>query len=160
MKPPTVQTDSQPSEPRTSAQRLRLSRVRQAVVTSVPVMGIVASMHGLGMLDRAAMVLLEALIGLQMLGFVAMVRLGFNLKLRDPSMTAAQVVGASSVLLLGAYFATYDGRAIMLMLILLVFAFASYRYGVAGLMRLSGLLLLLVAIEQTAAAVLRADPIS
>lgn len=155
-----AEIDLKPSAQQASAQRLRLARVRQAVVTSLPVMGIVAGMHWFGMLQPAAMLLLEALILAQMAGFAAAVYTGLNLKLRDPSMTAAQVVGASSVLLLGAYFATADGRAIALMMLPLVFAFASYRYGAAGLMRLSGVLLALTAIEQTAAVVLRADPIA
>ena len=144
--------------PDARAQRLRLRRVLHASATTVPVMGIVACMYALDMIGPQATVALLGLMLALVAGFVAVVASGLNRLFQDPSLTMPQIVSAACVLLLASAVASEQGRAIPLILIPLVFAFAPYRYGVAALLRLAMVLLALAVAKQVVVAMLWPHP--
>ena len=70
--------------------------------------------------------------------FFAILRSGLNLRMPDPSLSYEMLVAALAVILYGVAAAGRDGRALLLMLVL-PFVFAMFRFGTRALLVLSAL---------------------
>lgn len=111
-------------------QRIRLNRFGMAIATYAVVIGAAAivSQIGLGSMSRSQWVAFVALaIGIN-LGFYGLFRWNLNLRFRDPSLTAAQII-VSSLWGLLALHGLPGARPLVLMFFLPAFSF--------GLLRLS-----------------------
>jgi len=107
-------------------QAVRMRRFFMAAGTSVLVIGVLLAWHLLGMLKRGPFVLISVLIVFWILAFYGLFRTGSNRKWADASLTLPQMA-ASSLTLLGAMYAADRGRAVFLLLLLMVFMFGVLR---------------------------------
>lgn len=103
-----------------------MRRFFMAAGTSVLVIGVLLIWHLLGMLKRGPFLLISALIVFWILAFYWLFRTGSNRKWADASLTLPQMA-AASLTLLGAMYAADRGRAIFLLLLLMVFMFGVLR---------------------------------
>lgn len=97
-----------------------------AAGTSVLVIGVLLIWHLVGMLERVPPLLISALIVFWILAFYWVFRTGTNRKWADPSVTLPQMA-ASSLTLLGAMYTADRGRAVFLLLLMMVFMFGVLR---------------------------------
>jgi diguanylate cyclase (GGDEF)-like protein/PAS domain S-box-containing protein len=112
-----------------------------ASVTSLLVIGIFYAAHLLGALSGAAVLASGAAIVMFIGGFYAMFRSGMNRRLADPSMTLAQMLAATLVVL-GTMYAAQADRSIFLVLLLMVFMFGVLRFDSRALLGCAAFILL------------------
>jgi signal transduction histidine kinase/CheY-like chemotaxis protein len=84
-------------------QHLRTRRYLQASAFSLLYLVVLAIFHNQGKIDDATLVEACALVGGLILAFFALFRLGLNLRFRDPSLTAMQVLAAVFTMLFVFY---------------------------------------------------------
>ena len=135
------------AKPRDSLQWLRIQRTAFAALASLGVVGVIAMLAWTGLLPIRWFLSGTGAIALQCLVFLGLLLGGFNKRFKDPSMTIAQMFGAAMTLLVIAHAASPGGRSVVMMLIPLAFAFATFRFGFVRLMRHAGALVLLMALE-------------
>ncbi|RYF51960.1 MAG: hypothetical protein EOO38_01745 [Cytophagaceae bacterium] len=82
--------------------------------------------YGLGMLQGKPLLVISAATLLLLLGFFWIFRTGLNMRCADASLTLAQIV-AASVTMLGAAYAADSGRAVFLVLLVMVCLFGALR---------------------------------
>lgn len=103
-------------------QILRLHRYFAAAGTSLLAIGLLFSCQVQGVLSSAAFLQIAAAILLAMLVFYTVFRSGLNLQLSDPSLTEAQMLTATVVVLCAMYSAN-SGRGAFLILLLMAYLF-------------------------------------
>lgn len=107
-----------------------------AVGSSFGAVALLICMTLTGLLPFRALVLATALVAIFCVLFLGLLKMGFNYRMKDPSMTTPQVLASALVLLVVAYQATPHGHTIALLTIPVAFGFASFRYGSVDLLRL------------------------
>lgn len=121
-----------------------------AVAASLGAIAVLVCMNLTDLLPTKALVSASVLIVLSCVVFLGLLKVGFNYKLKDPSMTTPQVLTSALVLLVVAYQATPQGHTIALMTIPVAFGFASFRFGLIDLLRLFWLVCGMATIEVAA----------
>ena len=116
------------------AQALCINRYMIAAGTSLLVIALLLACHLLGFLSSAAFYRSSALILLAVLTFYIAFRSGFNQRFTDPSLTSAQMLVAT-VVVLSTMYAADGGRAVYIVVMIMIFLF--------GVLRLTGRALLL-----------------
>ena len=119
---------------------MRLKRHRMAAATSVLVLGILYAAHLQGALSTAAMMVGGAAIVAFVAIFYFLFQTGLNQRFADPSLTLAQMLSAT-IVLLGTMYAADAGRSMFLLLLLMVFMFGVLRFDTRGLLRYAAFLL-------------------
>ncbi|MEZ5741904.1 MAG: diguanylate cyclase [Burkholderiaceae bacterium] len=143
---------------RDHSQSLRIQRTAFAALASLGVIGVIAMLAWTGLLATRWFFAGAGAIALQCMVFLGLMLGGVNKRFRDPSMTIPQMFGAALTLLMIAHAASPAGRSVVMMLIPLAFAFATFRFGFLRLMRYAAALVMLMSFE--AAMYLRsADPL-
>lgn len=123
-------------------QALRIRRFFSASITSLLIILALAYANQTGVLTQSVFLISTGLVlGFNFLTF-GLLRSGLNLRFRDPSLTAEQILMASGTLFFVAYHAG-PARAVFLVVVLLVFLF--------GVLRLSARKLLVIAVFDAAA---------
>jgi len=116
-----------------STQAIHLQRHRMAAATSLLVIGILFAATLLDALPRAAFVVSSLAVVLCILVFYGVFRSGLNQRFRDPSLTLAQMLTASLVVLATMY-AAEGGHGIFPLLLLMAFIFGVLRFGTRTLL--------------------------
>lgn len=113
------------------AQRLRLRRMAFSIggAAALTVVMLLLFLHGAVRLDAVEFALLHALLWLVNLAFPLIIRVNLNLRLRDPSMTLAQMLWATLSTFVLLYFVD-EARHLMLMVYLLAMMFGAFRLDV------------------------------
>jgi diguanylate cyclase (GGDEF)-like protein/PAS domain S-box-containing protein len=106
---------------------LRLKRHGMAAAISLLVIGVLYAAHLYGSLSWAAFLGSSAAIVFFVAGFQIVFRIGWNQRFADPSLTLAQMLAATTVVL-GTLFAADGQRAIFLLLLQIVFVFGALRF--------------------------------
>ena len=119
---------------------MRLKRHRMAAATSMLVLGILYAAHLQGALSTAAMMVGGAAIVAFVAIFYFLFQTGLNQRFADPSLTLAQMLSAT-IVLLGTMYAADAGRSMFLLLLLMVFMFGVLRFDTRGLLRYAAFLL-------------------
>jgi len=116
----------------TQAQRLRLRRTAYAIggAAALTVVLVLLFLRGSVRLDGSEFALLNALFWMVNFSFLLAIRTGVNLRLRDPSMTLAQMLWATLSTFVLLYFVD-EARHLVLMVYLLAMMFGAFRLGVA-----------------------------
>jgi diguanylate cyclase (GGDEF)-like protein/PAS domain S-box-containing protein len=121
------------SDIRSTRQSLRLYRHRLATATSLLVIAVLFVAHLLGALPWAAFAGGASAIVLCVLAFYVAFRSGLNQRFNDQSLTLAQMVAATFIVLATMYSA--DGaRAVFLLFLFMVFLFGVLRFGTRTLL--------------------------
>lgn len=110
-----------------AAQALRLRRYFQAVAASLIVLAFFAGLYAVGKMLLAGLAWAAATIVTCFVVFFAIIRSNLNLKFRDPSLTAAQMVSAFLVIISTGYFINSAGRDVIIPILLMIFYFGIYR---------------------------------
>lgn len=128
------------TEKSTAVQSLRLQRNRMAAATSLLVLGILYAAHLFGALSAAVLLASGSAILLCVLVFAAIFRSGLNRRFSDPSLTLPQMLAATTVVLATMY-AADSGRAVFLLLLMMVFMFGVLRFDTRALLAYAAFLL-------------------
>ena len=121
-------------------QALRMRRFFMAAGTSLLATGLMFACYRLGFLSSAAFYQSASLVLLAVLAFYLVFRSGLNLRFSDASLTAAQMLASSFVILYTMYAA--DGaRAVFLVLLLMIFLFGVLRLTTRALLVYAGFIL-------------------
>ena len=121
-------------------QALRLRRHRMAAATSVLVAFVMLAAHLLGALSAQVFLASATAILLFVLGFYAVFRSGLNRRFADPSLTLAQILAATAVVVCTMY-AAESARAVFAILLLMVFLFGVLRFATRALLAYAILIL-------------------
>jgi diguanylate cyclase (GGDEF)-like protein len=114
--------------PKNSPQQAhRLRRFFVGVATSLLVLYFMAVVHVHGYMELRGLQWSAAISLLASALFYGLFRSGFNLRFRDPSLTAAQILGAFIATLIAAYHTQSDARSVYLPVLLMSFFFGIYR---------------------------------
>jgi len=114
--------------PRDNAlQAHRIKRYFLAVGTSLLVFYFMAVVHFHGYLDLIGLQWCAAAMLFLFVLFYVLLRSGLNLRFDDPSLTSAQIISASFVTMIAAYYTKSDARDVLLPVILMCFYFGIYR---------------------------------
>jgi diguanylate cyclase (GGDEF)-like protein/PAS domain S-box-containing protein len=122
-------------------QSLRLQRYKMAATVSLLVIGILYLAYVFGSLPRASFIAGSVSIVLCVLGFHLAFRWGFNQRFADPSLTLAQMLAATLVIL-GTMYEAQGGRAVFLLLLQMVFVFGALRFDTRMLLAYAAFVLL------------------
>ena len=114
-------------------QALRMQRYVMAAGSSFLAIGLLFACFVLGVLPGAAFCQSAALILLAVLVFYILFRSGVNQRFCDPSLTLAQMLTASAVTLYAMY-AADGGRAVFLVLLLMIFLFGVFQLTIRALL--------------------------
>lgn len=109
------------------AQEHRIRRYLAAAGTSALALVLLALLWRQGYLAFAGLACSAGAIAFFVLLFYVLLRSGLNLRLEDPSLTAAQMASAIAVLCIAMFYATPVGRGAILLLVPLVFLFGVFR---------------------------------
>ena len=112
-----------------------------AAATSLLAVGILFAAHLQGAVSGTATLVAGAVIVLLVLLFYGLFRSGLNRRFADPSLTLPQMIAASLVVLAVMYVAE-AGRALFLLLLLMVYMFGVLRFDTRALLRYAVFLLL------------------
>jgi diguanylate cyclase (GGDEF)-like protein/PAS domain S-box-containing protein len=132
--------DAGSNVPRNADQSLRLQRYGMARSVSLLVIGLLYAAYLLGMLRWTPFLGTVAAILVCVLGFEVAFRSGFNRRFADPSLTLAQML-ASSVVVLGTMYTADGGRAVFLLLLQIIFIFGALRFDTRKLLAYAGFVL-------------------
>lgn len=132
--PPPERIDEQ----RQAMQRLRLRRALMGSATYVATLLLAFCVHLLGLLEFQRLLHYAIAVLVLNLLFLGAILSGFNLRLRDPGMTIAQIVVSALPALYVMYFVQApQARVGFLMLGLATLLFAVFRFGLRGALYLS-----------------------
>ena len=108
-------------------QAVRLRRYFFVVMTSLLVLLFIAVLHLCGYLEARGVQLSAAGIFICFAVFYGLFRSGINLRCPDPSLTSAQMMSATVVIIFAAYHTQSDARSVFLPVLLMIFYFGIYR---------------------------------
>lgn len=108
-------------------QALRIRRYLLAVVTTLLVLYFLAVVHIHGYMEWQGLKFSAIAMLVCVIGFYAAFRSGLNLRFRDASLTAAQMLSAFFVITMSAYFIDKEARGVVLPILLMIFYFGVYR---------------------------------
>jgi PAS domain S-box-containing protein len=118
--PQLAQTDT------ASQQALRVRRFLIAVASYLLAIAVMGLGAGFGIWGTDVVVAYTVLVACTNIAFYLILRSGLNLKLSDPSLTAAQITAAIGALLFAAYHAG-PARGILMLWVIMIFLFAVFR---------------------------------
>jgi signal transduction histidine kinase/CheY-like chemotaxis protein len=122
-------------------QALRMQRYVMAAGSSFLAIGLLFACSVLGVLPGAAFYRSAALILAAILVFYIVFRSGLNQRFSDPSLTVPQMLSASAVTLYAMY-AADGGRAVFLVLLLMIFLFGVFQLTIRALLVYAAAILL------------------
>lgn len=118
---------SKPVRTEREKQRHRISRYLQSLASSVIVVAMMAGMAAVGMMEWAGFFYTTAGVLLACAFFAVLFILGINQRARDPSLTAQMMAASLTMLTVGMFFSSSDGRGLVLMIYLVSFIFGILR---------------------------------
>ena len=127
-----------PDDPK---QAVRLRRFYMAASTSMLVLFLVFVCSWLGFINSQVLLIAGCMIIFIMTFFYFLFRTKLNLKFRDPSMTAAQML-ASSLTMVYVMHNAGAARGIFLIVILMIFVFGVFRLSAREFLQIAGIVLL------------------
>jgi PAS domain S-box-containing protein len=107
-------------------QALRVRRFLIAVASYLLAIAVMGLGAGFGIWGTDVVVAYTVLVACTNIAFYLILRSGLNLKLADPSLTAAQIAAAIGALLFAAYHAG-PARGILMLWVIMIFLFAVFR---------------------------------
>ena len=133
-----------PADP---AQRLRITRLFMSVFAWCAALLLIALYDALGMAaDEAVWLFGTGLLVLNVL-FYAMIRSGFNLRFKDPSLTVFQLAAVNCVFIPTVHFLNVEARGLASVLFILSFSFGMFRLKFREMLWLAAALVTAVVIE-------------
>ena len=127
-----------PDDPK---QAVRMRRFYMAASTSFLVIFLIFVCSWLGFIDSQVLLNAGCMIVIIMVLFYVVFRAKLNLKFRDPSMTAAQML-ASSLTMVYVMHNAGAARGIFLIVILMIFVFGVFRLSAREFLQIAGIVLL------------------
>ena len=132
----TSDSSNQSSEQQKQALRMRRMQMALATYITLFVLGIFAYMKN--MVPGIALVLMCAVVSVAHAGYYLAFKTGFNLRLRDPSMTIPQLLVGNLVGLILVHYAT-QARGVFMMVYLMGYSFGIFRLSTRQLLALAAL---------------------
>jgi signal transduction histidine kinase/DNA-binding response OmpR family regulator len=139
------QSGASPDEGAAARQQLRLRRYGLAAGTSLMVTALLWIAYAFGDISWRGVTQGSALIFFWVAVFYVVLRSGLNLRLRDPSMTAAQIAASILTMAYIMYFAD-RGRGALLVVYLVAFLFGVFRLRTRQLLYLAALAMVAYAV--------------
>src|SRR5258706_1364293 len=114
-----------------------MRRYLMAVGTSLLVLLIIALLDFHGHLEGKAVIRATGATFFFFALFYVLFRSGLNLRMTDPSLTQAQMLSSLAVIAYAMFFATYEGRGMLLYVFLVTFLFGVFRLSAQQLLLLA-----------------------
>jgi diguanylate cyclase len=106
---------------------LQIKRFLLAAAASLMAVGVMAALYASGYMEKAGLIWSAASALACIIGFYAALRSGWSRRFRDASLTTAQMVCASFVLISSAFFISSEARYTVLPILMMTFYFGIYR---------------------------------
>jgi len=120
-----------------AAQALRIRRYFQAVTVALMVQVFFVALYAGGYMSAPGLCWALTSTSTCFVVFYAAIRSNFNLKFRDPSLTAAQMVSAFLVMTSSGFFIDSTGRELIIPIMLMIFYFGIYRMDTRAMTKLA-----------------------